>query len=90
MNIVRALDVALPEMPEQVVRRTPPKLDPRVIAKEHIEQGQSVVLVKMPGTDLVFRFAPIQWQLVKLFDGKRSFAEVAQQFKVNTGTAISE
>jgi putative peptide zinc metalloprotease protein len=90
MNIVRALDVALPEMPEQVVRRTPPKLDPRVIAKEHVEQGQSVVLVKMPGTDLVFRFAPIQWQLVKLFDGKRSFAEVARQFKVNTGTAISE
>ena len=90
MNIVRALDVALPEMPEQVVRRTPPKLDPRVIAKEHVEQGQQVVLVKMPGTDLVFRFAPIQWQLVQLFDGKRSFAEIAEQFQINTGTGISE
>src|SRR5438874_12067280 len=90
MNIVRALDVALPEMPEQVVRRTPRKLDPRVIAKEHVEQGQQVVLVKMPGTDLVFRFAPIQWQLVQLFDGKRSFAEIAEQFQINTGTGISE
>jgi putative peptide zinc metalloprotease protein len=90
MNIVRALDVALPEMPEQVVRRTPPRLDPRVISKEHIEQGQQVVLVKMPGTDLVFRFAPIQWTLVQLFDGKRSFAEIAEQFQANTGTAVSE
>jgi putative peptide zinc metalloprotease protein len=90
MNIVRALDVALPEMPEQIIRRTPPKLDPRVIAKEHIEQGQPVVLVKMPGTDLVFRFAPLQWQLVQLFDGKRSFAEIAEQFEANTGSPISE
>jgi putative peptide zinc metalloprotease protein len=90
MNIVRALDVALPEMPEQVVRRTPPRLDPHVISKEHIEQGQQVVLVKMPGTDLVFRFAPIQWKLVQLFDGKRSFSEIATQFQANTGTTVSE
>jgi putative peptide zinc metalloprotease protein len=90
MNIVRALDVALPELPEQVVRRTPPKLDPRVISKEHTEQGKPVVLVKMPGTDLVFRFVPIQWQLVNLFDGKRTFAEIAEQFQIDTGTAVSE
>lgn len=90
MNIVRALEVALPEMPEQVVRRTPPKLDPRVIAKEHLERGEPVVLVKMPGTELVFRFAPIQWKLVQLFDGKRSFLEIAEQFQINTGTVIGE
>jgi putative peptide zinc metalloprotease protein len=90
MNIVRALDVALPEMPEQVVRRTPPRLDPRVISKAHLEQGQQVVLVKMPGTELVFRFAPIQWTLVQLFDGKRSFAEIAEQFLAETGTTVSE
>ena len=51
MNIVRALDVALPELPEQVIRKNPPKLDPKVIAKEHIENGQPVVMVKMPGSD---------------------------------------
>ena len=39
MNIVRALDVALPELPPQIIRKNPPKLDPRVIAKEHIELG---------------------------------------------------
>jgi len=89
MNIVRALDVALPELPEQIVRRTPPKLDSRVISKEHVENGQPVVLVKMPGTDMVFRFSPIQWRLGQLFDGKRSFAEIAEQFEADTNTPIS-
>jgi putative peptide zinc metalloprotease protein len=90
MNIVRALNVALPELPERVVRRNPPKLDPRVISKEHIEKGQAVVLVKMPGTELVFRFAPIQWTLIQMFDGIRSHAEIAEHFFSETGSMVSE
>ena len=90
MNIVRALNVALPELPERVVRRNPPKLDPRVISREHIEKGQAVVLVKMPGTELVFRFAPIQWTLIQLFDGIRTHAEIAEQFFSQTGSRVSE
>lgn len=89
MNIVRALEVALPEMPERIVRSQPPKLDPRVIAKEHIEKGASVVLVKMPGTELVFRFLPIQWKLIQLFDGKRSAEQVAEVFEKENGSAVS-
>jgi len=90
MNIVRALDVALPELPERVIRKNPPKLDPRVISKEHIEKGQPVVLVKMPGTDLVFRFAPIQWKLIQMFDGIQTQAEIAQHFLSETGSMVSE
>lgn len=90
MNIVRALDVALPELPERVVRKNPPKLDPRVIFKEHVEKGQPVVVVKMPGTDSVFRFAPMQWKLVQCFDGVRSYAEIAEAFRQETGVAASE
>jgi len=90
MNIVRALDVALPDLPERVARQNPPKLDPRVISKEHIENGDPVVLVKMPGTDLVFRFSPIQWKLIQLFDGVRSHAEVAETFTRESGTYVSE
>ena len=90
MNIVRALDVALPELPERVIRKNPPKLDPRVISKEHIEKGQPVVLVKMPGTELVFRFAPIQWTLIQMFDGVRTPAEIAEHFLNETGSMISE
>ena len=90
MNIVRALEVALPELPEQIVRKTLPKLDPRVISKEHVENGQLVTLVKMPGTEFVFRFSPLQWKLIELFDGKRSHAAIAAQFQQETGSAISE
>jgi len=90
MNIVRALEVALPDLPERIVRSTPPKLDPRVISKEHIEKGQPVVLVKMPGTELVFRFLPIQWKLIRLFDGKSSPAEVAERFEKENGSAVAE
>jgi len=90
MNIVRALEVALPEMPERIVRQTPPKLDPRVIAKEHIENGQPTTLVKLPGSDLVFRFSPLQWQLIQMFDGRSSWAEISTQFEEQTGTAVLE
>jgi putative peptide zinc metalloprotease protein len=90
MNIVRALEVALPEMPERIVRQTPPKLDPRVIAKEHIENGQPTTLVKLPGSDLVFRFSPLQWQLIQMFDGRSSWAEISTRFEEQTGTAVLE
>ena len=90
MNIVRALDVALPELPERVIRNNPPKLDSRVIFREHIEKGQPVVLVKMPGTELVFRFSPIQWKLIQMFNGVRTHAEIAKHFLQETGSLVSE
>ena len=90
MNIVRALEVALPEMPERIVRQTPPKLDPRVISREHIEKGDAVVLVKMPGTELVFRFSPIQWKLIQLFDGTKLPKQIAERFEKETGSPVSE
>ena len=89
MNIVRALEVALPELPERIVRRNPPKLDPRVIAKEQVEKGHRVVLVKMPGTDLVYRFEALQWQLIQFFDGERTYAEIAERFQEETNTSAS-
>ena len=88
MNIVRALEVALPEMPERIVRQTPPKLDLRVIAKEHIENGEPTTLVKLPGSDLVFRFSPLQWQLIQMFDGRSSWAEISTRFEEQTCTAV--
>jgi len=38
----------------------------------------------------VFRFAPAQWQLVQLFDGKRSFAEVAELYSQESRAEIAE
>src|SRR5260370_2271 len=90
MNIVRALEVALAELRERVVRNSPPKLDPRVIHKEHVENGQPVVVAKLPGTEYVFRFLLSQWQLIQLFDGKRSYGAIAEEFLDDTGIEVSE
>jgi putative peptide zinc metalloprotease protein len=90
MNIVQALDAAIPEMPERAIRRDRPKLDPGVIAKEHIENGSPIVITKLTGTEVVLRFVPQQWQLIQLFDGNRSYQEIAELSAEATGAAFSE
>jgi putative peptide zinc metalloprotease protein len=90
MNILEALEVALPELPGRTGKQRYPQLDPRVIAREHIEQGAPVVLAKMPGADNFLRFVPAQWKLIKLFDGQRSYAEISQQSQAVSGLFYSE
>jgi len=90
MNIVQALDAALPELPERVIRRDRPKLDPRVITKEHIEDGRPIVIAKVPGSEFILRFIPEQWKLVQLFDGNRSYHEIAELSAEVTQVSFSE
>src|SRR5215469_2055538 len=90
MNIVRALEVALPDLPERLIRQIPPKLDPRVISRQHIESGDAVVLAKMPGTELVFRFSPLQWTLIQMFDGNSSWEDICTRFERETASSVSE
>jgi putative peptide zinc metalloprotease protein len=90
MNIVRALDAALPELPERILRRDTPRLDPRVITKEHMENGRPVVIAKVPGSDMVLRFAPEQWELIQLFDGHRSYSEISDLSVERTGFLFRE
>jgi putative peptide zinc metalloprotease protein len=89
MNIVRALDVALPELPPQIVRKIPPKLIANVVAKEHIEKGKPVVITKAPGSEFIFRFSPLQWQLLQMFDGVSTHDEIAERFGAETGTPLT-
>jgi putative peptide zinc metalloprotease protein len=90
MNIVHALDAALPEMPERVIRRDKPKLDPRIIAKEHIEDVGPVFITKLPGTDSLLRFIPEQWKLLQLFDGNRTYKEISELSVEATGVYFPE
>ena len=89
MNIVRALDVALPELPQQIVRKNPPKLIADVVAKEHIEKGKLVVITKAPGSEYIFRFSPLQWQLLQMFDGVSTHEEIAERFTAETGSPVT-
>ncbi|MGO9086650.1 MAG: HlyD family efflux transporter periplasmic adaptor subunit [Terriglobales bacterium] len=90
MNIANALNVALPELPERVIKRSVPRLDPRVIARQQIEKGQPTVLAKLPGADTFIRLEPAQWVLLQLFDGERSYLEISEQATARTGVRYSE
>ena len=90
MNIANALNVALPELPERAIKRSVPKLDPRVIAKQQIENGKPTVLAKLPGADTFIRLEPPQWVLLELFDGERSYPEISEQVINKTGIIYSE
>jgi putative peptide zinc metalloprotease protein len=90
MNITQALNVALPELPARLLSERPPRIHPEIVFKEHLEEGSAVVKVFVPGVDAMFSFPPESWKLIQLFDGQRSYAEVAEQYSEETGVAYSE
>jgi len=89
MNLAEALNVALPELP-QVRRKGFPKLDPRLLAREQVEAGVPVVVANLRGTTDLYRFTPEQWALIQLFDGERSYQQVAELYAAQSGTTLSE
>jgi putative peptide zinc metalloprotease protein len=86
MNLAEALNSALPELPVHQVRsKRPPKLDPKLIAQEQIEDGVPVVVAHIRGTTDLYRFSPEQWKLMQLFDGIRDYAEISEELRRKTG-----
>jgi putative peptide zinc metalloprotease protein len=81
MNLSEALDAALPEIPKsRVLRTTPPQLDPELIVREDTLDGEQVMVVYQRSTTNIYRFPPIQWSLVQMFDGTRSYEEIAEEY----------
>ena len=89
MNLTRALDVALPEIPARLIAQRCPRLHPDVVFKEHIVDGRPTVRIFVPGVDAMFNLAPPTWELVRFFDGQRSFEQVAEAYTAETGMPIS-
>jgi len=85
MNLAEALNAALPDLPARRVRAGYPKLDPGLIANEQIEDGKPVVVAMIRGRDAIFRLAPEQWRIIELFDGNRSWDDVAALFEERYG-----
>jgi hypothetical protein len=78
MNLSEVLNVALPELPARRIGKEVPQLHPKIIAREHVEGGVPVVVAMVSGNPMVLRFAPETWALVELFDGQRSYKEIAR------------
>jgi putative peptide zinc metalloprotease protein len=89
MNITEALNVALPDLPARSLRRMHPRLHPRIVTREHLEDGQPVIYAIVSGANQLYRFTPSQWELVQLFDGERSYEDVSRIFKERTGVYYS-
>jgi putative peptide zinc metalloprotease protein len=87
MNLTRALDVALPEIPARTLAERYPSIDPDVTHREHIEDGKPIVRVYVPSNGSMYKLQPLQWQLVQLFDGKRSYEEIAELLSKKNSSA---
>ena len=89
MNLTEALDAVLPELPQaRPSRSQPPRVDPDLIVHETVLDGEPVVGVLKRGKNAYFRLSPSQWQLLQLFDGQRSYQEIAVEFTRQTEADI--
>jgi len=90
MNLTRALDVALPDIPAREILQRVPRVDPGITFREHLEDGERIVRVYIPSTGLMYRLTWAQWSLARLFDGNRSYATIAELYSQETGTPYDE
>jgi putative peptide zinc metalloprotease protein len=90
MNLSEALDAALPEIPKtRFLRSRPPRLDPDLIVREDLLDGEPFFGILQRGRANYFRFQPAQWKLAQLFDGVRSYQEIADVYLTETGMFLS-
>jgi putative peptide zinc metalloprotease protein len=89
MNITEALNAALPEIPARSIVQRYPRRDPGITFKEHVEEGERVVRVYVPSQEAMYKFPRENWVLIQLFDGKRSYQEIATLYSRQTGIEYS-
>src|SRR5258707_1646858 len=85
MNLTRALEVALPDIPARKLAESYPRLDPGTTFREHIEEGRPMVQIYVPCVGGMFTFEKQEWELTQLFDGKRSYEEIAELYSQQKG-----
>lgn len=91
MNLAEALVQALPEMPAVVLTTRKFKFNPALVTREELnENGEPVVVVWVPDQQAMYYLPRPNYELFKLFDGQRSFVEVAESYRQLTGIQMSE
>jgi putative peptide zinc metalloprotease protein len=79
MNLAEALNVALPEIPVRALAKERlPRIDPNLVVKEQTQDGKPMVMVLIPKTRRYYPFTQAQWVLLQLFDGQRTYGEIAE------------
>jgi putative peptide zinc metalloprotease protein len=80
MNLTRALEVALPDIPARKLAESTPRLDPGTTFREHDEGGKCTVRIYVPSVFGMYSLEKSEWELVRLFDGKRSYEKIAELY----------
>jgi putative peptide zinc metalloprotease protein len=90
MNLSEALNAALPEIPRtRLSRKNPPRIDPELIIREDVVDGEKIIAVYQRSTANLLRLKPTQWQLAGYFDGIRTYDEIASAFEADTSIPLS-
>src|SRR5271154_5014835 len=90
MNLTEVLNVALPELPARRIDKNFLRLHPKLIAREQIEGGVPTIIAMVSGGGYIMRFSPDQWKLAQLFNGERSYGQIAELIREDTGIALTE
>lgn len=90
MNLTRVLNNALPEIPARTLAERYPRLDPGTTFREHIEDGEPIFRIYVPCVEGMFKLPPQNWNLAKLFDGTKSYSEIADLYSKETGVHYDE
>jgi putative peptide zinc metalloprotease protein len=85
MNLTQALNAALPEIPARIISKRCPRVPPDAVAKEHLESGKPVIRVLVPSQEAMYRFSPANWALIRLFDGVRTYDDIAEVYSEQLG-----
>jgi len=82
--------VALPDIPARKLAESYPRMDPGTTFKEQMEDGQAMVRIYVPSSSGMYIFERNQWELARLFDGKRSYEEIAELYSQQNGIEYDE
>jgi putative peptide zinc metalloprotease protein len=78
MNLSQIMASALPELPAQLESDRPPRIHPQLIVREDVEREGELVRAILPGgARNYFRMTKQQFAVAALFDGNRSYEEIA-------------
>ncbi|MGH9528651.1 MAG: HlyD family efflux transporter periplasmic adaptor subunit [Terriglobales bacterium] len=89
MNLSEVLNVALPDLPARR-SKSYPRVHPKLIMREHVEGGVLTLVAAISGGTYLYRFNPEQWAVVQLFDGERSYRQVAEVYQEQSNTSFDE
>jgi putative peptide zinc metalloprotease protein len=91
MNLAEALVQALPELPSQTIAKRLPRFNPDAITRDDVdENGDAITVVYIPEKGWTVRMPRLQYQLLQLFDGVRTYPEVVAVFGQQTGQVVTE